>query len=217
MKKAIIVLLLRTIMWRIVLWWCRSLRIRIIGQEPFDVLRQSGQNFVAAFWHGSMMTGWFLLRPSGAQRISALVSRSNDGEFLSTVLERWGYTMIRGSSHAGGKEAMQLMTDEVLRGSSIVITPDGPRGPRHEMKMGAVRLAQKTGVPLVPVGIAAKKKRSLRSWDAFEIPAPFSSVCAVFGEPITVPADLQGASLDAYKDSLQQRMHELAHRAEESL
>jgi hypothetical protein len=214
MKKSIIVLLLRSFVWRIIVWWCRSLKIRVVGQESVESLRQSGKNYVVAFWHGSMLLGWFLHRPAGAQRISALVSRSKDGEYLSSVLEQWGYTMIRGSSHAGGKEAMQLMTDEVKSGSSIVITPDGPRGPRHEMKMGAVRVAQKTGAPLVLVGIAAKNKKYLRSWDAFEVPIPFSRVCAVYGEPVIVPPDLLGESLDALKCSLQQRLNELTLRAE---
>ena len=214
MKKTIIVLLLRSFVWRIVLWWCRSLKIRVVGREPVESLRQSGKNYVVAFWHGSMLMGWFLHRPAGAQRISALVSQSKDGEYLSSVLERWKYTMIRGSSHVGGKEAMQLMTDEVVSGSSLVITPDGPRGPRHEMKMGAVRIAQKTGVPLVLVGIAIKHKKMLRSWDAFEVPLPFSRVCAVYGEPVIVPAELQGESLYAFKCSLQQRLNELTHRAE---
>jgi lysophospholipid acyltransferase (LPLAT)-like uncharacterized protein len=214
MKKTIIVLLLRSFVWRIIVWWCRSLKIHFIGRESMEALRQSGKNYVVAFWHGSMLLGWFLHRPDGAHRISALVSQSKDGEYLSSVLERWGYTMIRGSSHVGGKEAMQLMTDEVVSGSSLVITPDGPRGPRHEMKMGAVRVAQKTGVPLVLVGIAAKRKKHLRSWDAFEIPVPFSSVCAVYGDPVIVPPELQGESLDAFKYSLQQRLNELTQRAE---
>ncbi|MHB1050569.1 MAG: lysophospholipid acyltransferase family protein [Bacteroidota bacterium] len=214
MKKSIIVLLLRSFAWRIIAWWCRSLKIQLIGQESIDALRHNGKNYVVAFWHGSMLMGWFLHRPSGDRRISALVSQSKDGEYLSSVLERWGYTMIRGSSHVGGKEAMQLMTDAVNSGSSLVITPDGPRGPRHEMKMGAIRVAQKTGVPLVLVGIAAKNKKKLRSWDAFEVPIPFSRVCAVYSDPVFVPSELQGESLDAFKCSLQQRLNELTQRAE---
>lgn len=214
MKKNLIVLLLRLIVWRLTLIWCRSLRITQHGKEHLDRLRSDGKNFVAVFWHGSMMVGWYLLRPSGSEIVSALVSRSNDGEFLSTILEQWNFTMIRGSSHIGGPEAMQLMTEAVHRGSSLVVTPDGPRGPRHEMKMGAVRVAQKTDVPLVMIGMAMRKKKILRSWDAFEVPLPFSSVCAVYSEPIVVPPEMNGPSLDEFKLSMQQRLNEMTEQAE---
>jgi hypothetical protein len=214
MKKSLIVLLLRSVVWRLTLVWCRSLRIAYNGKVHLERLRSEDKNFVAVFWHGSMMIGWFLLRPSESGIVSALVSRSNDGEFLSTILEKWGFTMIRGSSHIGGAEAMQLMTDAVRSGSSLVVTPDGPRGPRNEMKMGAVRVAQKTGVPLIMIGVASRKKKILRSWDAFEVPFPFSSISAVYSEPIIVPPDLDGAALDAFKLSLQQRLNEMTRQAE---
>ena len=109
MKKKFILIALQTLVWKVALWWCKSLTIRRTRSEKFDELRSSGKNYVVAFWHGSMLVGWFLHRPVGGGKISALVSQSSDGEYLSAVLERWGYSMIRGSSHIGGKEAMQLM------------------------------------------------------------------------------------------------------------
>lgn len=121
--------------------------------------------------------------------------------------------MVRGSSHIGGKEAMQLMVNEVEQGNSLAITPDGPRGPRHEMKMGAVRVAQRTGVPLILVGIAASKKRELRSWDKFEVPQPFSSVVVKYSEPIVVPKELNGESLDEFKGTMQTMMMKLTEEA----
>lgn len=214
MKKKAIVFLLRCCLWRVALWWCRSLRITIDEGEKVSQLRSSGRNYVVAFWHGSMLIGWFLHRPQKSKAMSALVSQSKDGEYLSTVLEKWGYTLIRGSSHIGGKEAMQLMTEEVMNGNSLAITPDGPRGPRHEMKMGAIRVAQKTSVPLVLVGIAMKKKRNLKSWDSFEVPAPFSRIHVVYSDPIIVPIEVQGDPLNELKESLQQKMVDLTQRVE---
>ncbi|MDD8018003.1 MAG: DUF374 domain-containing protein, partial [Bacteroidota bacterium] len=136
MKEQLLLFLIRLMFWKIILWWCKTLSIKKIGNEQFEELRRANKNYVVAFWHGAMMIGWFLHRPSGNDKVSALVSQSKDGEYLSNVIERWGYTMIRGSSHIGGKEAMQLMFDAITAGSSLCITPDGPRGPRHEMKMG---------------------------------------------------------------------------------
>lgn len=215
MKKKTILILLRVILWRVVLLWCKTLKITRVNADQFDELRRNGKNVVVAFWHGSMFVGWFLHRPQTNWNVSALVSQSNDGEFLSTILERWNYKMIRGSSHIGGKDAMQLMVDEVEKGNSLVITPDGPRGPRHEMKMGAVRVAQRTGVPLILVGISASKKKQLRSWDKFDVPRMFSSVVAKYSEPIVVPKELNNESLDEFKRTIQNRMMMLVEEASE--
>jgi len=215
MKKAFILIVLRIILWRVVLLWCKTLKIKRVNAEQFDELKRNGKNVVVAFWHGSMFVGWFLHRPEVNWNISALVSQSNDGEFLSTILERWNYKMIRGSSHIGGKEAMQLMVDEVESGKSLAITPDGPRGPRHEMKMGAVRVAQRTGVPLILVGIAASTKKQLRSWDKFDVPRPFSSVVATYSEPIIVPKELNNESLDEFRLTIQNVMAKLTEDASE--
>jgi lysophospholipid acyltransferase (LPLAT)-like uncharacterized protein len=215
MKKQFILIALRVVLWKVALVWCKTLKITRVNADQFDELRQNGKNVVVAFWHGSMFVGWFLHRPKENWNVSALVSQSNDGEFLSTILERWNYTMIRGSSHTGGKEAMQLMVDEVAKGNSLAITPDGPRGPRHEMKMGAVRVAQLSGVPLILVGIAASKKKQLRSWDKFEIPRPFSSVVAKYSGPIIVPKELTNESLDEFKLKMQNVMMKLTDDAME--
>lgn len=217
MKKRMMVFALRWVLWRIFAWWGASLKVRYMNYGSFEDLKNSGKKYVVAFWHGSMFAGWFLHRPEGNSRMSALVSQSNDGEYLSTVLERWGYSMIRGSSHIGGKEAMQLMVDALNGGSSLAMTPDGPRGPRHELKMGALRAAQRTSVPLVLVGIAMERKRYLRSWDRFEVPHPFSTIVVNYSNPILVPQDCLGEPLDALKHELQTQMQGLTVEAEREL
>lgn len=217
MKKGILLAALRTFLWWIILLWCKSLRYTFVNAEKFDRLRNDGQRYVIAFWHGSMFVGWFLHRPTPQGTISALVSQSSDGEYLSTILERWKYSMIRGSSHIGGKEAMQLMVNAVQEGSALAITPDGPRGPRCEMKMGAVRTAQRTSVPLVLAGIAMKKKRNLRSWDKFEVPMPFSRIAVHYSDPVMVPAELTGEPLELFKKVMEAELNRLTKEAERTL
>ncbi|MCK9409178.1 MAG: lysophospholipid acyltransferase family protein [Bacteroidetes bacterium] len=217
MKKRMLTIALRWILWQIALLWGKSLRISKINNGAFNGLHADGKNYVVAFWHGSMFVGWFVHRPKNGNSVSALVSQSNDGEYLSIVLEQWGYSMIRGSSHIGGKEAMQLMVDALAGGSSLAITPDGPRGPRHEMKMGAVRAAQKASVPLVLAGIVVKKKRLLHSWDRFEVPLPFSKVIVNYSNPIIVPSDCTGDPLDELKLEMQRKLWELTDEADRKL
>ena len=192
-----------------------TLRVRRHNAKFFEDVRAGKQPFVLAFWHGSMLFGWYLHRPSHDGRVAALVSRSGDGEILAATLEHWNYRLIRGSSHVGGKEALQLMIEAVAAGDPLCITPDGPTGPRHRMKAGAIRIAQQTRVPLFLVGMAARRRRLLKSWDHFEVPMPFSPVSVWYSEPVIVPPDLREEAFDEYLRTRETELEELHRKAEE--
>jgi lysophospholipid acyltransferase (LPLAT)-like uncharacterized protein len=217
MAKKIVNAVAKGVLWLAVLALCSTYRIKKYNSSLFEKFQKDNARSVIAFWHGSMLVGWFLHRPQNGMPAAALVSQSEDGEILSATLARWGYTMIRGSSHIGGKEAMQLMVDAILRGNSLCITPDGPTGPRHMMKMGAVRAAQRAHVPLFLVGIAAGRKKILKSWDGFEIPGLFSNVSVWYSDPIMVPENLQDTSLDIFLTETQAQLVELNMKAEQVL
>ena len=217
MTKRILNWLARNILWIAAWLLCASLRIKKNNASFFEDVQHNKKPSVIAFWHGSMLLGWFLHRPRKNFRVAALVSQSEDGEILSATLKRWGYTMIRGSSHVGGKEAMQLMVDAIAEGNSLCITPDGPTGPRHEMKMGAVRAAQRANVPLFLVGIAVKQKSNLNSWDRFEIPMPFANVSVWYSDPIAVPQELRDEALVNFLRSTQTQLQELNSKAGHSM
>jgi len=217
MAKKIVNAVAKRVLWLAALALCSTYRIKKYHSSLFEKNQTDNARSVIAFWHGSMLVGWFLHRPQNGMPAAALVSQSEDGEILSATLARWGYTMIRGSSHIGGKEAMQLMVDAILRGNSLCITPDGPTGPRHQMKMGAVRAAQRARVPLFLVGIAADRKKILKSWDGFEIPGPFSNVSVWYSDPIMVPENLQDTSLDIFLTETQAQLIELNMKAEQVL
>ena len=217
MAKKILVWFAKKLLWIVAWAWCSTLRVSKRNSSFFEEHQQKNSPAVIGFWHGSMLLGWFLHRPRGRRPVAALVSQSEDGEILSATLGHWGFTLIRGSSTIGGKEAMQLMVDAVASGNTLCITPDGPRGPRHQMKRGAVRAAQRSRVPLFLVGIAIKRKRELKSWDRFEIPLPFSRVSAVYSEPILVSQELQGEALDKFLKEAEARLQLLGVEAEQAL
>ncbi len=161
----------------------KTLRIKIINGETISKLANEKKNFVSAFWHGSMMIGWYIHRNENA---AALVSQSKDGEVLAKILEKWNYKVVRGSSSIGGNEALSVMIDLIRENYSLAITPDGPQGPIYKMKAGAVISAKKTNVPLFLAGIGIKKKFVLKSWDHFEVPKPFSKVVVLYSDPVLI-------------------------------
>ncbi len=161
----------------------KTLRIKIINGETISKFANEKKNFVSAFWHGSMLIGWYMHKN---ENVAALVSQSKDGEVLAKILEKWNYKVVRGSSSLGGNEALSVMVDLIRGNNSLAITPDGPRGPIYKMKAGAVVTAKKTNVPLFLAGIGIKKKSVLKSWDHFEVPKPFSKVVVLYSDPVLI-------------------------------
>lgn len=161
----------------------KTLRIKIVNSDAVTDLVREKKNFISAFWHGSMMIGWFLNRNGNA---AALVSQSKDGDVLASVLKKWNYNVVRGSSSTGGNDALVTMVLLMRENYSLAITPDGPRGPILKMKAGAVVTAKKSNVPLFLVGIGIKNKFTLKSWDNFEVPKPFSKVVVIYSDPIFI-------------------------------
>ncbi|OGU57617.1 MAG: hypothetical protein A2V66_15110 [Ignavibacteria bacterium RBG_13_36_8] len=165
----------------------KTVKIRIHNSNTVENFIKQQKNFIVVFWHGTMLVPWFLHRD---QNCAALVSQSKDGEILSRILKKWNYQVIRGSSHTGGKEALEILLDKTKKKFSIAITPDGPTGPSRFMKAGAVITAKKSNLPLILLGVAYAKKYKLNSWDKFEIPKLFSKIAVVYSEPIFVDQSL---------------------------
>ncbi|MBI3258884.1 MAG: DUF374 domain-containing protein [Ignavibacteriae bacterium] len=142
---------------------------------------------VIAFWHGTMLGCW---KYFGGKRASAVTSLSKDGDVLALLLKKWKYNVIRGSSSKGGGEVLDQMTENA-RTSLVLVTPDGPRGPIHQFKAGAAVAAQRAEVPLVLCKVEADWKITLRSWDKFEIPLPFSKITIKFLSPVFISKDAE--------------------------
>lgn len=144
---------------------------------------------IFCFWHSQ------LLMPVGLYRylfrnefiptpITALVSASKDGAFLYEILRRLGISTIRGSSSRRGAQALVEARRALKLGSSIAITPDGPKGPENIAKDGAVVLSRMTQTPIIPLEFVPQRCWRLKSWDRFIIPWPFTKVYVYFHEVI---------------------------------
>jgi lysophospholipid acyltransferase (LPLAT)-like uncharacterized protein len=153
-----------------------------------------------------MLLAWYLHRNKD---FTALISKSKDGDLLEKILKHWKYNVVRGSSSKGGDVALGIMVDSARNNESVVITPDGPRGPINRMKAGAVITAKKSKIPLVLVGIGYNKKRILKSWDKFEIPKFFSVAKAVYSDPIYINSDLSFSETSEIILNCERKLNEL--------
>lgn len=159
----------------------RTWRVEVVeGREHLDALFDGGPPAILAFWHdrvilGAYFTGMRLAR--GGVDVTALTSRSGDGELVARIMRRWGARIVRGSSSAGGREAMWALRTVVRRhGSSPIMVPDGPRGPARHLKRGILVLSRVSGAPVLGMGLASNRHWRLNTWDRMTIPGPFARV-----------------------------------------
>jgi len=188
----------------------KTVRIRIENSDVIKKLDDEKKNYVVAFWHGSMIVGWYLHRN---RNFASLVSRSKDGDVLTAILEKWKFHVVRGSSSKGGHEALDTMIYLTEENYHLAITPDGPTGPIYKMKPGAVITARRSQIPLLLIGIGMKNKWTLRSWDRFEIPKPFSKVAAVYSDPVFVEEILTKEETSKVIEDCENLLNELQKEA----
>jgi len=169
---------------------------------------------IFAIWHNRQLLSpeiyqRFLGRRLPGRRLASMASASRDGAIAASVLELFGVRAVRGSSSRRGARALVELIDLARQGFDLAVTPDGPRGPRYEVKPGVVALAQHTGLPLVPISYHLTRKRVLRSWDRFIVPLPFGRCEITVGKVIQVPSDLDEAGREEVARELQSRMLEI--------
>lgn len=191
-----------------------TVRARREGYEPIRKLRAAGQKVILTPWHGTLLPLAYYHRGEG---IVVLVSDHADGEYITRVLERFGYQTARGSSTRGGTKGLRGLVRAAREGHDLAITPDGPRGPARVAKPGAVVAAQLTGLPIVPLGFGASAAWRFRSWDSFMVPKPLSQVRLVYGDPIFVPRDAGEEEIQALTSHLGDTLNTLTRLAERSL
>ena len=162
-------------------------------------------------WHGKMLLPTFIHRH---QNISAMVSEHGDGEIIAQAILRLGYRTVRGSSTRGGSKAFRQMLKQLKNGERCVILPDGPNGPRHKIKMGAILLAQRSGANLLPITFAAEKPIVINSWDRFTLWRPFSKCCVLYGEPFKISRHLSTDELEEQRVCAEKRMMALEKEAD---
>ncbi len=191
----------------------KTWRLERSGEEHLASASEGGRRgYFMALWHGRMVVA--LPLPGHAHSgYHVLVSQSGDGDVSERLLHAFGYEVIRGSSSRGGARSLREMLAVLRAGHPLVITPDGPRGPRHSMNLGLAWMARATGHPIVPCGFAAEPAWRLSSWDRFTIPKRGARVACVYGEPLSVGREGGDAALEEATEELRRRMLEAEREA----
>ncbi len=167
-----------------VLWLLtRSWRMECRHRERWEQLARGGERFIYLAWHEALLP---LLWHHRGERVAIIVSSGREGRYLGDYASGLGYRLLTGSTTRGGPRAMRGAIRALQGGEAIAVTPDGPRGPRREIKPGAIRMAQREGAWILPLHASARRAWRLGSWDRFMVPRFATKVVVGYGEPFRV-------------------------------
>lgn len=168
-------------------------RWEVIGYENFERAGAGRRGLILAFWHGRLLMAPCARRYTD-EKVYMLISAHRDGDIIAQGVKSFGIEFIRGSSvnpkkpakDKSGAPAVVQMSAALKEGCIVGFTPDGPRGPAERVQPGVVRIAQKTGAPVLPGAYSVSRAIELKTWDRFLLAAPFSKGVFIVGEPIYV-------------------------------
>src|SRR5207237_4568462 len=190
-----------------------TVRWQVDGWKNWEAATSDGHIPIYTFWHNRVFLATYFWR---RRRIVVMTSQSFDGEYIARFIQRFGYGAARGSSTRGATGAVVEMVRLMRAGCPTAFTIDGPKGPRYVAKMGAVLLAKKTGNPILPFTITARRFwEAKKSWDGFQTPKPFTQARVIIAPPIYVPSDADEEVLEAKRDELQHALDQVNQQGEQ--
>lgn len=186
-------------------------RLRRTGTEHVERFRRAGAPVVFVFWHGQLLP---LVHYHRGEGIVVLVSEHDDGEYITRVIRRHGFGVVRGSSTRGATRGLKGLIRAARQGRDLALTPDGPRGPAGRLKPGALAVAQATGLPVIPLAVGVDPAWRMNSWDRFVVPRPFARVHIEYAEPVHVPREADRDRLEALGRDVEVTLNRMTRRLE---
>jgi lysophospholipid acyltransferase (LPLAT)-like uncharacterized protein len=197
------------------LWW--TCRVRVEGSEQLDAALRDHPACIPTVWHEQLVGATGFLVDSFREReraLAFLVSPSVDGDLVERVVLRARGLVVRGSASRSGVKALRDLYRLMRKqGASPLFAPDGPTGPARSCKSGAVLLSQLSGMPILPIAVAARGALRLPTWDSLRVPLPFTRVVVHIGAPRVVPAAAAEERLEVERSGLEEELERLRHAA----
>ena len=187
-----------------------SLLIRFLNLTNKTVFHSpetlSKEPIIFACWHGELLMLPYLYKNyRKTPYAKVLISPHFDGELISRTIKYFGLGTLAGSSDKSAARVLIQAIKTIKEGYDIGITPDGPKGPRHEVADGIIIMAQKTKAKIVLVEIKPTKFWQFNSWDKFIVPKPFGTINFY----ATSEMDISGLELEEARTMLKKGL--LAH------
>ncbi|MGI9334914.1 MAG: lysophospholipid acyltransferase family protein [Gammaproteobacteria bacterium] len=184
------------------------------GLDELDARLASGEGCIVVCWHGKYLALSPLLR---GRRACVFTSCSRRGSLVADICNRFGFVPVQ---IPDGKHDHKLsfMKEALRQHRAGALTVDGPTGPYHLVKRGAVTLASELGYCIFPVSVASNRAHVLsQRWDQLEIPKLFARVCMCVASPIRIPPNLNEDQVLALSDVLHDELEALDRMSTEQV
>lgn len=196
------------------IWAAKTLRLvsRLVRTKAIGIEQVTRGPCGIAHWHGDELA---LIPRFGHIGPTILVSHSKDGEIMAKATTALGYRVTRGSSSRGAVGGLLALIKAVREGHAVVLAVDGPQGPRGVCKPGIIRVVQKSGAPLFPVGVAGSNRFIFKkSWNQAYIPLPFSRQVVWIDKPLFFPKKADAAKIPEYCRRVEKAIGDAQKKAE---
>lgn len=191
------------------------MRLQEIFTHIKDFNNPNLKSCIYVMWHANMC---LIHGIADKPHTSVLISNSIDGEVIARAVEKWGFKVVRGSTNKkGAVESTMQMLARLKDGESVAIMVDGPSGPLHKVKNGALKLAQKSGKPIVPIHWYCPQFNfvHLPSWDRMTTPIGDCKILNVYGEPLYIKADADDEEINRVREQIKTTLLDLEAKAPE--
>lgn len=187
------------------------------GSDDGDAVMAANHPAIIAMWHGEFMLV-APLAPKGFD-IANMVALHGDAELIGRALETFDMALVRGGGSAGRRkdrggtraflEALRLLEN----GTSIAMTADVPPGPARRAGLGIIKLAQKSGRPILPIAVASSRFITFDTWSRMTVNLPASRLSLAVSPPMTVAGSADEAALEAARVQLGEALDAATRRA----
>ncbi|PWE33502.1 hypothetical protein DDZ14_04735 [Maritimibacter sp. 55A14] len=174
----------------------RTTRWTFHGHEAFDADLAAGVPHVLCCWHSRIALSTFY-RTWEDHPFYILASEHEDARIVTSEMVGRGLRIIWLKTSGDNRVAIREAVRAVRGGALVGLAPDGPLGPREEVKPGAIILASMARAAVTPYAFSTRWRIVLKTWDRFVLPLPFGRGVFLMGESFTPPARLSQAALDA--------------------
>lgn len=169
-----------------------SCRIRVRGVEEFIGQAKLTPCLIMS-WHNRLSLLPELLHHQTPREFNyaAFISNSRDGKILAMLASSYSNGGVIPVPHRGRHAALKAVIDTLKSGThTVVITPDGPRGPPYQVKRGIALAARQSHAAIIPISWRATRVWQLPTWDGLRLPKPFTTIYAAFGMPLLLHEDV---------------------------
>ncbi len=184
-------------------------RFQVRGLDTFVQTAQKGK-CALILWHDNLGLAAALLKKFAPDlEYTAVVSNSKDGRVLARLATSYPQCDALLVAHNARDVALKGMVSALQEGKRVlIVTPDGPRGPKYKLKPGVAVAAVHAGASVVPFSWRASRCWRLPSWDRMAFPKPFSRIEVTFGEANTFDGTIPlERAVEKLEESLNGKIH----------